>query len=97
MKTDQLFNPSGKQRSAPKRVTTKDRNIRRKEKARIKAARAEQAQNEATAAMGHEEHLKGGIMRDIEKMYGKRFTRAAGNTAYVLEQVMLFNTARDSR
>lgn len=91
---EQLFNPSGLKRSAPHKMTTKERNAKRKATKRIEAERAERAQYEATEAMKHETHLKGCIMSDLEKLYTKRFTRAAGNTTYVLEQFALFNTMR---
>lgn len=73
----------------PKRETTKQRNERRKANARTKKARADMAILEANNAVKYEDHLN--IMRDLEKMYGKRYTRAAGNTNYVLQEIALFN------
>ncbi len=85
------FNPSGLQRTKPRRETTKQRNERRKAAKRVKAARAATAIIEADAATKHEAHLKGGIMRDLERMYGKRYTRASSSMAYILEELAVFS------
>ena len=89
-----LFNPNSLRLAKPAKMTTKQRNAARKATKRINAERAATAQQEATEAMKHESHLGTRLMKEIEREFGKRFTRAAGNTTYVLEQVELFNRAR---
>ena len=87
-----IFNPSGIKRSAKKSETGKERNARRKASKRVKAARAATAQEEAVNAVKYEKHLTGAIMTDLERLYGKRYTRAAGNMRFVLEEVEMFST-----
>ena len=92
MKNETLFNPAGTNRNAPKKETTKERNARRKEKARVKAVRAQRARNEVVSAERHEKHLAGRVMKDLERLYGKGYTRAASNMNYVLYEVEMFST-----
>ena len=69
-----------------KRSRTRTRN-----QAKKALGKKEQAKREAATAKAKADHLHSRIMRDLERMYGKGFTRAAGNMNRILEEIELFN------